>query len=239
MGLLRNRVRSLRDDKDEGFTLVEILVAIFILGIVLAAVQGTLIMTQRTVGMDFVRVDQTQMGRLSMDAITRNLRTAVLPSQLNGTCTGCDLAAFLKAEPYRVQFYANINNDSNIVGPSRVTYEVTAGKLKETLQPPNAHAATDYNYQYCTPGTGGCVVKIRTLATGVQSTSPIFTYYSKDGTTLGTGGTLSSADLAAVDSVDVLISVKKSTSSTVPATSFTSRVTLPNADSVPQPSTSS
>lgn len=239
MGLVRNRVRSLHKDKDKGFTLVEVLVSVFILGIVLAAVQGTLIMTQRTVGMDFVRVDQTQMGRTSMDAITRNLRTAVLPSQLNGTCTGCDLAAFLKAEPYKVQFYANINNDSNIVGPSRVTYEVTAsGALQETIQPPNAHAPTDYNYQYCTPGTAGCVVKVRSLATGVQTTSPIFTYYSKDGTTLGTAGTLSAADLAAVDSVDVLVSVKKSPNSTVPATSFTARVTLPNADAVPQPSSS-
>jgi hypothetical protein len=36
----------------------------------------------------------------------------------------------------------------------------------------------------------------------------------------------------------VSISVKKATTSKVPATTFTSRVALPNADSVPQPSTS-
>lgn len=237
MRWLKSRLRD--NASDGGFTLVEIMVAVFILGIVMAAVQGTLIMAQRTSSANIVRADQSQQGRLSMEAISRNLRTAVLPSQLNGTCTGCDLAAFLKAEPSRVQFYANVNNDSNAVGPSRVTYErKTNGELWETIQPPNAHAPTDYNYQYCTPGTGGCVVNTRRLASGVLATTDLFTYYNKDGVKLGSGAALTAAELASVDSIDVYVSVQSTDKDAVPPTSFTTRVSLPNADAVPQPSTS-
>lgn len=233
-------IRRLRGGPEAGFTIVEVVTSVFILGIVLAAVQGTLIMTQRTVGANLTRVDQAVQGKNAMEAITRNLRTAVLPSQLNGTCTGCDLAAFLRAEPYRVQFYANVNNDGNVIGPSRITYERQSnGELIETIQPPNPHAPTDYNYQYCTPGTSGCLVKIRTLASGVEGASPLFTYYNRDGVRIGTGsGALTAAELATVDSVDVFVAVKQSPNSTVPATSFTSRVSLPNADAIPQPTTS-
>jgi prepilin-type N-terminal cleavage/methylation domain-containing protein len=224
---------------DRGLTLPEVIITMFILGVVLAGVQTTLIIAQRTVGANVVRVDQSQQGRLAMESMSKVLRTAVLPSQLNGTCSGCDLAAFLRAESNKMQFYANINNAANIVGPSRVTYERLAnGELWETIQPPNAHAPTDYNYQYCTVGSPGCVVKSRILAKGVQSTVPLFTYYNKSGTVLGSGGVLTSAQLSLVDSVDVYVSVKASPNSTVPATSFTTRVSLPNADSVPQPSSS-
>lgn len=237
MRWIQRRLRG--NETDRGFTLVEILVAVFILGVVMAAVQGTLIMAQRTTTANITRADQSQQGRLSMEAISRNLRTAVLPSQLNGTCTGCDLAAFLKAEPSKVQFYANVNNDSNSIGPSRVTYErKTNGELWETIQPPNAHAPTDYNYQYCTPGSGGCVVNTRRLATGVLATTDLFTYYNKDGVKLGTGAPLSATELASVDSVDVYVSVQTSTLNGVPPTSYTTRVSLPNADAVPQPSSS-
>ena len=74
-----------------------------------------------------------------------------------------DLAAFIQGTPKSVQFYANINNDRNIVRPSRVTYAVNASnELIETVQAPDAHAADDFDYQYCTPGPG-CVVRTRVL----------------------------------------------------------------------------
>lgn len=231
--LRRGRLEWRRDD---GFTLTEMIVVMFVLGIVLAGVQTTLITTQRTVGENVVRVDQTQQGRLAMESMTKNLRTAVLPSQLSGTCSGCNLAAFIQGTATAVYFYANINNDANVIGPSRVSYVVnSSGDLVETVQAPNAHAPGDYNYQYCTPGPG-CPVNTRVLARGVRTTKPIFTYYDYGGTQLGSG-TLSASDLALVDSIDVVLSVKTSTSR-VPATTFTQRVTLPNADAIAQPSPS-
>jgi prepilin-type N-terminal cleavage/methylation domain-containing protein len=228
--VLRRRLRGLRPD--DGFTLTELIVTMFILGIVLAAVQTTLIMTQKTVGEQATRVDQTQQTSAALNAVTKTLRTAVLPSQLNGTCSSCDLAAFIQGTPTSVSFYANINNDGNVIGPSRVSYNVNSSyELVESIQAPNAHAATDFNYQYCTPGTTGCIVKTRVLARHVVPGSAIFTYYDPNGVSLGTG-TLSAADLANVDTMDVVISVDDSTASRVPPTTFMARVSMPNHDSV-------
>jgi prepilin-type N-terminal cleavage/methylation domain-containing protein len=228
------RFRELRRTRgEEGFTLTEMIVVIMILGLVLAAVQTTLIVTNRTVGDNGRRVDQTSQARTAIDSMSKVLRTAVLPSQLNGTCASCDTAAFIQGTSTSVQFYADLNNDANIIGPSRVTYSLVGGVLTESIQPPNAHAANDYNYQYCTPGAG-CVVPTRVLARGVGSTAPIFTYYDKNGVVFP-DSTLTATELAQVDSIDIVVSVKASTQQTIHGTTLTTRVTLPNADSVTQP----
>jgi len=227
------RVRTLgrRGAGDKGFTLTEMVVVISILSVVLAMVATTTITAQKNLNGSSARLDQVQQGKLAIEAMTKTLRTAVRPTQLNATCTGCDQAAFLQGNARTVQFYANINNPSNITGPSRVSYIVNGnGELTESIQAPNPHAATDFNYQYCTPGPG-CVVPSRIIARGVSTTSTLFTYYDSSGTTFSTLP-LSVGDLPRVDSVDVVISVQRSPQ--VRGTTFTQRVTLPNADSVQQ-----
>jgi prepilin-type N-terminal cleavage/methylation domain-containing protein len=223
---------------DGGYTLVELVVVIFVLGLVLAGVQTTLIMTQKTVAQNGQRLDQNAQAKTAMDSMSRILRTAVLPSQLNATGTTGSAAAFIQGTATSVQFYANLNNDANTVGPSRVTYTVTSGTLTETIQAPNAHAVGDYNYQYCTPGAAGCnTVVTRVLARNVQTGNAIFTYYAKNGTQF-TDPTLTAAELASVDSIDLLISVKSTPNQSIHGSTLTMRVTLPNADSVAQPTSS-
>ena len=216
---------------DEGVTLIEMVVVIAILSGVLAMVMTVIIAAQKNVNGNSARLDQIQQGKVAMESMSKTLRTAVRPSQLNATCTGCDQAAFLQGNARSVQFYANINNPANILGPSRVSYTVdNSGVLTETLQAPNAHSATDYNYQYCTPGPG-CTVTSRVLARGVSLNQNMFTYYDASNNTFTTLP-LASADLPRVDSIDII--VKISSSAQVSATTFTQRVTLPNADAVQQ-----
>ena len=69
------------------------------------------------------------------------------------------------------------------------------------------------------------------LARNVSTTLAMFTYYTKTGTTI-TDATLTASDLAAVDSVDVVVQVKASANSTIQPTTLYERVTLPNADAV-------
>ncbi|HAS08341.1 MAG TPA: hypothetical protein DCR52_03655 [Actinobacteria bacterium] len=216
---------------DEGVTLIEMVVVIAILSGVLAMVMTVIIAAQKNVNGNSARLDQIQQGKVAMESMSKTLRTAVRPSQLNATCTGCDQAAFLQGNARSVQFYANINNPANILGPSRVSYTVdNAGVLTETLQAPNPHAATDYNYQYCTPGPG-CTVISRVLARGVSLNKTMFTYYDASNNTFSTLP-LASADLPRVDSIDIIVNV--SSSAQVSSTTFTQRVTLPNADAVQQ-----
>jgi hypothetical protein len=98
------------------------------------------------------------------------------------------------------------------------------------LQAPNPHAANDYNYQYCTPGPG-CTVISRVLARGVSLNKTMFTYYDASNNTFSTLP-LASADLPRVDSIDIIVNI--SSSAQVSSTTFTQRVTLPNADAVQQ-----
>ncbi len=228
-------------ESDAGYTLTEMIVVIGILGMVLAIVQGTLILTNKTVAGNATRIDSQQQARIAIDSMTKVLRTAVLPSQLNCTGPGCGSAAFINGSALAVSFYANINNDANAIGPSQVSYYFVGTDLHESVQPPDAHAVGVYNYTWttCTPGPG-CSKVDRVLARGVQNASAsqaMFTYYDKSGNVITTG-TLLAADLAKVDSIDVVVKVRTSKDTTVQSTTFTQRVTLPNADSVPNPSAS-
>lgn len=218
---------------DEGFTVVEMVVVIFILGVVLAMVQGALIMAQRNTSAAKTRLDQVGSGKVAIEAMSRTLRTAVRPSQLSATCSSCDsLAAFMAGDARSVRFYANIDNPNNIIGPSKVSYSVTSsGDLVETIQPPNAHAVGDYDYQYCTPGAGGCTVYTRTLARAIVPGATLFTFYDASGAAFA-ASSLSAAELAAVDQVDIFVTIKETT--TANSTTFTQRVGLPNADAFAQ-----
>jgi prepilin-type N-terminal cleavage/methylation domain-containing protein len=232
MNRLRRQLGRLRDDK--GLSLIEMVVVTAILGILLAMISATTIGAQKELTGTSSRLDQLQQSKVAMESMTKIIRTSVLPSQLNGTCTTCTTAAFLAGDVRSVQFYANINNDSNVTGPSQVSYIVGAdGTLTESIHGPNPHVASDYNYQYtCTKGTVGCVVISRVLARHLDTTQALFTYYDASGALIVpplTGG-----ELAQVDSIDVTLKIK--VSKTVPAVTLTERVTLPNADAVAQAS---
>ena len=227
------------DDKQAGFTLVEMTVVVGILGMILAMVMGMMISITKSVGGDLVRVDQTAQSKVAIESMTKSLRTAVLPKQLSATCSGCDVAAFISGNVRSVQFYANLDNDYTAVpagtttnGPSKVTYTVgTDGVLTETIRRPNAHVATDFNYQYtCVVGTTGCAVYSRIIARGVSTTQNAFTYYDRNGALLTPP--LAGDDLASVDSVDITLKVQ--TAPGIPATNTVTRVTLPNAGVVPE-----
>jgi hypothetical protein len=135
-----------------------------------------------------------------------------------------------------VQFYADVDNPKNSVGPSRVTYTVVGGVLSETVQKPDSPTPDAAGYHYCTNGTGGCVVRSTVLATDVQTATAVFTYYTAAAPTtamvMGTGGVLTAAQLKTVDSIDVSIQIIKTGGANVGGTSLVQRVALPNADSV-------
>lgn len=230
MSRIRARLETLRGD--DGLTLVEMVVVTVILGVVLAMVQMTTITAQKDVSGNASRLDQLQQSKVAMEAMSKTLRTSVLPTQLNGTCSACDDSAFITGDVRTVSFYANINNDSNVTGPSQVSYNVDAsGNLTEAIHGPNPHAANDYNYQYsCTAGTPGCVVISRVIARKVDTAQVMFTYYDASGAAIAPP--LTATTLPLVDSIDVVLKVKSS--KLTPATTLTTRVTLPNADAVAQ-----
>jgi prepilin-type N-terminal cleavage/methylation domain-containing protein len=232
---LRRRLR-----RDGGFTLSEMVVVIGILGLIMAMAQGALIATSKTVAGNQARNDQTLQAKVAIESMSKALRTAILPTQLSATCTTCNLTAFIQGDSSYVTFYANLNNDYSVPavpglsdeGPSKVSYFVQNGDLKETIRRPDLHGPSISMYTYdCVQGTTGCTVQDRTLAKKVVTTAPIFRYFQKDGVTeIATPLEYAAIRLAAVDSIDVFLSVKLSAQTK--ASSVTIRVQLPNVDSL-------
>jgi type II secretory pathway pseudopilin PulG len=221
-------------------TLVEVLVVVALLGVVLAMAQGAVSFTQRTVSDDLARNDQSSQARVAVGTMTRHLRTAILPKQLDATCTGCDVAAFISGDAQRVAFYANHDNDYSVAipagtytrrGPSKVSYVLSGGVLTETLQRPNLHLPDDYNFTYCAPGPS-CTIQTRVIARGVPSGTNIFTYYANDGSQVAIPLESATSRLKAVDSIDIVLSVKSSPRAK--ASTVATRIALPNADSLVQ-----
>ena len=223
---------------DAGVTMAEMSVTTLVLGLLLASIAGMVVSSERITSGVKERLDQSNAATIAMQRISRNLRTAVLQSQLTTACiiAACTDSAFLVGSPTQVSFYADVDNPKNSVGPSRVTYTVTGGQLIETVQKPDSPVPDTSGYHYCTAGTTGCVIRTEVLASGVQTTSPVFAYYTaaapSTAMTMATGNTLSAAQLKTVDSIDVTLQVLLPAGPAVGGATMVQRVALPNADSV-------
>jgi type II secretory pathway component PulJ len=226
----RDRSRS-----DDGLSLVEMIITIGLTSLVGIFTFQLLILGIRSTASTSVRQDDAGQARVAIEAMSKNIRAAIRPSQVQGTsCVDVCAAAgaetaVIAATATSVTFYANVNAEGS--GPSRVTYTVRGSELVETVQAPTRLSAVQYTY--CTPGPG-CDVRTRTLTRGLvapTATTPLFRYFQADGSTpLSLSASATPADLDKIDSVDVLAKVATSTTWDTPATTVTLRVALPNAD---------
>jgi len=225
---LTNRVNS--EGTDSGLGLVELLVAMALSSIVLATCATLFLGSLKTSTGTQGRLEEINDGRVAISAMGKAMRTAILPSQLFDATSTVE-AAFIEATPMSIRFYGNLNNANNLVGPSKITFEVVNGELRETVQKPNAFDPANPKFVYCVQGAAGCVIGYTVLARGVILTgAPIFTYYDALGNLLA-GATLTAAQLEDVDSVDISVTVAKPRVGGGGST-FVLRVALPNHDAV-------
>lgn len=229
MRRLRSRVG------DEGMTLTELLVTMFVTSIVVTATITLVTGVQRTNAENFNRQTQVDQARVGTERVIKTLRTSVMQSQL-GTCATCTADAFIQGQDFRVQFYANLNNPGNTIGPSKVTYDIVPtgtgiGTLRETVQKPDSPTPTASGYQY----TNASNIVTHNVAFGVRTDtgSPMFEYYDGSSTRLTpSGGSLTSTQLANVLAMEVHITVQATGSYQSKPTTYIQRVMLPNAEAV-------
>jgi hypothetical protein len=168
-----------RSDGEAGFTVVEMLVATLVSGIVFMALISIVDAAQRTSTRVTQRIDSSQRGRVVMEQITQSMRSQV--------CIKDDpvLSPLAIGEANRLVFYA--------ARPSKV-----AGQAKPTDFAPQRRELRYQNgafYEEMTPGTGSypdmsfaaTPATRRVLANGIVPQTPgqpIFTYWSllDDGT---------------------------------------------------------
>ena len=124
---------------DVGMTLIEVLVGVVIFTVLGGLLTSFVIDMLRSNTGTTNRASNVDQLRVSTDALTKGLRTAVRPEQLNPGCVSpCD-AAFLTASASEVAFYANhgtpgearlttyrVQPDPDKVGTARLVEELHA-----------------------------------------------------------------------------------------------------------------
>jgi Tfp pilus assembly protein PilW len=122
---MMNRLRA-----EDGFTLAEVLVAVTIGFIVLAATMGLLESTLRLSGGVVAKTDAMQRGRLAMDRVTQELRSQVClnlttPAILGGKVATAD----------SVTFYSDFGTGDLNVPPKKrtIAYNAATGMITDTI----------------------------------------------------------------------------------------------------------
>jgi prepilin-type N-terminal cleavage/methylation domain-containing protein len=202
-----------------GTTLIELVVVIAILAVVGTLVTSMMIATSDQSYAIEGHLQDDGRGALAMDVMTKTLRAAVQPAQLQIGCTSCtgtygSTSALTSATATSVSFYADLAAAST--GPSLVTLSASGststgqGTLVETVQPPDPGSAPNYTYTTCTIGPG-CDINQYTVATGLAWPQPstLFTYYDATGTALTPSSSgLTSTQLANVDAIALALTVQ-------------------------------
>jgi len=227
---------------DRGTSLAELLVVMLVVGVVVAATATLTVGFQRTNAQTLVRQDQVDAARTAVERLSKTVRTAVRPTQLADGCSGCAEDAFIAGTGFGLQFYANLDNEDNAVGPSRVTYALVtvAGEgqtLVEKVQRPDSATPPGSGYVYCPAEAAGASTEcrdrlaVRTVARGlVTSGASLFRYFDAAGDELlPPASGLRASDLTKIVAIELCLEVRLDGATRVDSTTYIQRVTLPNA----------
>lgn len=200
------------------------MVGIAIFTVLMGLLTGLVVDMLRTSSGTSARLTNVDGLRVGLDGVTKGLRTAARPEQLNPACaTGCD-SAFLSSAPTAVTFYANYG----AVGKAQLTtYRVEenlptavgTGRLVEEI-----HAAAVPGGSPSTVCSAGCVRRtlVRGLTWPVPAAAPVFDV-------AGAGCIDFMTAVALADIACVLIDLPVNGARDNPGTSATSTVFLPNS----------
>jgi prepilin-type N-terminal cleavage/methylation domain-containing protein len=223
------RLRRTSGRGEDGFSLVEMLSTMVVMGVLTSIVSTMLITSVKATHDNSIRIDQINSGRIAMESMTRVIRTAVLPASLASCASACGATtAFITATPTTMSFYADVDNAANAIGPSQIIINLdAAGNLTESVQRPDpGSATTGYTWN------NASLKRVNLLAKGVQSAAGanLFTYYLF-GSSTPFAGSVTGTNLANVDAVDILLKVDLPNAKVAPTT-YVQRVSLPNVDTV-------
>jgi prepilin-type N-terminal cleavage/methylation domain-containing protein len=152
-----------RRSRDEaGFTVVELLVAMFVLSVVVA---GTLLMIEVLVRQGngvAQRTDAMQRGRLALDTITRQVRSQV--------CLDAATGSMVEADALSLTFHADLGDGSAPPTKRTITHDVAARRITQTVLVGAGPASGPYTF----PGPAKTTVLLQDVV--ADGNKPIYEY---------------------------------------------------------------
>jgi type II secretory pathway pseudopilin PulG len=213
----RTRLRGQR-----GQTIFEVIVVVALLGVVLTMVYQGINSAGQAIGGVERRLGNLDEARILMAVTTKDVRTA--------TRLQAGTAPFTLANKREIIFYANLNNDGSsgsVVnnGPRRVRVFVDSSNqlIEEVVKPDASSVPPAYTYN----GATSRRYVGRYVANAADN--PIFRYYDANGNEM-TAVPLSAANRLAVHSVEITLSIRRTTTFQVGSTTLRNTVRLPNVD---------
>jgi Tfp pilus assembly protein PilW len=219
MRLMRSgAVKLLRDER--GLTLFELLISVSVGLAVLSVVFMVMNVSVSQTAKVNDRVEAVQRGRITMETITRELRSQVCPPS-----TG---AALTQAQDNSVTFYVDLSGGASNPEQRQITYDPTTRTLTEY-----SYVGTGTWPDMTYPATATRTRELLKNAVPVGS-SPVFTYYAYDSSgaqqQLATPVT-GTANLARIVRVGVSFSAQPSrTNQAARSTTFQSAVDTRTSD---------
>ena len=205
---------------ERGLTLVELMMASALLSLVLAASAAALASYQRTAASSDVRLENLGEAEAIMDVVTRDIRTATRPA--------AGESPFVYAGANEVRFYANLRTTTGAKYVRLYVDSATGRVIEEATEPTGS---PPYSYPASYPSSGA-VVRVVGRHFANDAAQPLLTYVDDEGNVLS-GNPLSSDQRLQIDAVRVDLSIRKSTSLSVRATTVRTMVRLPNVEYTP------
>jgi prepilin-type N-terminal cleavage/methylation domain-containing protein len=206
MTTLRRRVRPDQESGDDGFTLIELMVAMVIMVVLGGAMTATMTSVARNDVTSTSRIRATAQAQVIIDRLTKDLRAAAVPAGGTGT-------AVSYADAKNLTLYADFTDGT---GPRQIAITVTGGPLNATLAEDTTLASAGGTY------TGAAQHRVDSTDVNISS-GTLFTFYRADNSVL----TVPVAAPGQIVSVGITL-VAQEPGLSVPVT-VTTRVYLRNA----------
>jgi hypothetical protein len=215
-------IRRRRGRGERGQSLFEVIIVVAMLGIVLTMVYEGIDSAAKAIAGTEKRLGNLDEARVLMAVTTKDVRTA--------TRLTAGTSPFILANKREVIYYANLNNSGSsgsVVdnGPRKVRIYVDSNSqlIEQVTKPDASSVAPAYTYN------GAATNRFVGRYIANSASNPIFRYFDPNGVEL-TNAPLSATDRLAVDSVEITLSIKRTTTFTLSATTLMNTVRLPNVD---------
>jgi type II secretory pathway pseudopilin PulG len=227
LSALHARLARIREARESGITLAELMVTMVILSVIMVLVVGFFFSANRAFTLNRTVDGNTRSASNAMNEASRMLRAATA-NPVSSTVTN---PAFVSATSTSVVFYAYINLSASTELPVEVRFTInpTTNALLEAQWPATAQAGGLWSFPNPTSATPTFTRTIAGPILPVAAGGPVlFTYFDSAGTAIPlTNSAVPAASLKLIASVQVALTLGTSTSNGQ-SVSLINTIGLPN-----------